>query len=102
MLAVTHATAFGLRVNRFGPLAGGARQPSDRVDELKRAQISGAQEYLRHVNREVRVDAAVNHVLEKASIKKAVLQKVSCCFQNSSFCGREKLQRKISDKRSNG
>ena len=43
VLAIAHAPALGLGMNRFRPLARGTRQPRHGVDQVQRAQISGAQ-----------------------------------------------------------
>ena len=74
MLAVAHAAAACLRMDRFGPLPGGRGELGDRFDQLAIARVARAEQGLPDVERQVRVYPRVNHVLKKPAMQKAAAE----------------------------
>ena len=71
VLAVAHAAAAGVRMDGLGPLAGGRGEAGDGFHEVAVARVAGAEQRLGDVERQVGVDARVDHVLKEAAAEEA-------------------------------
>ncbi len=93
VVAVAHAAPAGGGVDRLGPLPGWRRQRRDRVHQREVARVAGAQQHLRHVQREVSVQPGVDHVLVEGAVHEAALEQELDAVEQARVVRRAELGR---------